>query len=129
MRIELGVGFGHCVEDGQQLAHAGDQGDLLEFAGGEETLVEGADGRIVAGGTERGQVQDSAQFEAPTSKASSAAVLIRVLGVGRDTDPRGDLAAVEPAQLGQVGEQTGRGDWPDATGRLEQRIQFGVMRS
>ena len=123
--IQVVAGYGIEVSD--QLAHAGDQSHLLELAGGHQSLVEGADGVVVAGSGERGHVQSAPHFEAPADDTSPALACAGVVGVGGHADERADLAAIEPAELGQFRDQGG-GSHPADTGHaLQQPGHLGVV--
>jgi Mrr N-terminal domain len=94
----------HGVEHGQKLAHGGSQGDLARVAGRAETLVEGADAGIVAYGREGRHVQDAAD-RASTPADHAAAPEGAAVAIERgEAHPRGDAAAIEPAEFGEIGD-------------------------
>lgn len=117
-------GSDHGVEGGQQLAHAGDQGDLGQLAGVDQPRVEGSDDGVAAGGRECGHVQHTSYVEASALNAPSPFAGAGVVGHGGDAHQGGDLAPVEPAELGQFGDQRAAGHRTDAAGRLQQPIEL-----
>ena len=63
-----------------------------------------------AGGVEQGLARTGAAMAGSLAVARFAAAP----GVWRQAEQRGDLLATEQAQRGQIGDQRGRGDRPDA---------------
>jgi hypothetical protein len=108
--LERGVGPGLIrprdgIEGDEHLAHGGDEGDLGWLAPGDQATMEGDEARAAAAGAERGHVEDAADRAAALGDDPLAALEPAVLGDGRDADQAGDLAPVEAAELGQLGEQ------------------------
>jgi len=66
-------------------------------------------------------------LEAPACDAPSPAVRTRVVGVGCHAHQRTDLAPVESAQFGQLGDQRGGGHLADAGHALQHTGQRAVM--
>ncbi len=104
-----GVGFGHGIEHGQELAHAGNQRDLGQFAGCFETLIEGLDSRVVAGCSERRHVQHAANFKAPALYTSSSLTRARIASDRGNAHECRNLATIELAQFRQLSNQAGTG--------------------
>jgi hypothetical protein len=95
----------HSVEDEQQLVHAGGQGHLLGLAGGAQAGIEGPNDGVMAGGDERGHVEDRAHPSAPTPHDAPPPPAATLAVERSDPHERGDRLAVEATELGQVGQQ------------------------
>src|SRR5688572_31531277 len=105
---------GHGVEQREQLAHARDDRLLGVLAGRAQPRGEGADHGVEADGGDGGHVQDRADRRAAAAAGARAAEASRVAVQRRDAHQRADLAAVGPAQLGQLGGQRGAEHGPHA---------------
>src|SRR5262245_16229563 len=98
------------VEYAEELSQGGNQGDLRWVPRSAEALVESCRGRVMASGGERGHIENPAHGasgpadHAPTPEG--AAVPIE----RRDADQGGDLAAIEPPQFRQFGDERRGGD-------------------
>jgi len=121
------LGADHGVEDGQELAHASDQRHLGQLARGEQMLVMRLDGGVMDGGGQSGHVERAAHLEATTGDATPAVSDTGIVGDGRHTDQSADLAASQPAEFGQGGDQGSAGDRADATGGTQQRMERGEV--
>ena len=93
----------HGVEYYEQLAHAGCESQLLGLTSGQQPLVEVPDDRVEAAGYQRSHVQGSADpgTTAPDSPFASQSATVPV--EGSHAHQRGDLSAIQRAQLRQVG--------------------------
>ena len=120
------------VEDDEELAHAGDEGLLAGFAGGAELFVVGGDDGIGAAGDQGGHVEGGAHGGAAAGDGAAAAQGAAVAVDRRDPDQGGDLAAVEMAEFGQLGDQGAqrrRADAGDAVpSRSASACQAGLLR-
>src|SRR2546425_2541819 len=94
--------FHHRIENRQQLAHAGGQRHFLRFAGLAEAVIERADHRIAAGGGHRCHVQHGPDGGASPPAGAGAAQGATVPVQRGDPHQRGNLLAVQRADLRQV---------------------------
>lgn len=102
------------VEDGEELAHGGDQGGLGGPATGPEAKIEVADGRVPANGGDGGHEHHAAHVRPSARNGAVAAPCVGVAIDGRYPDQRGEAAAVDAAEFGQLGDQRAGGDPADA---------------
>ena len=93
------------VEDDDEPAHAGHEGLLAGFAGGPELGVVSGDDRIGAAGDQSPHVGRRAHGGVAAGDSAAAAQRAAVAIDRRDPDQGGDLAAVEMAEFGQLGDQ------------------------
>lgn len=96
------------VEDGEEFAGGSDDGEEFGFAGGDEPVAERFEGGVEPGGDHGAHEQGGAYSGAAAADEAAPAPLARLAGVGCQANQRGDLAAIEPAQFGQFGEQRAR---------------------
>ena len=109
------VMFKHRVEDSQQLTHAGGKGHFLRFTCCYEPFIEGTEDRIVAHGYQGGHVKGGADIGPPSPTATLSAQLAAISAEGRYTHQRGNLSAVQGAQLRKASQeregQRGSNSW------------------
>src|SRR5665213_4565134 len=119
-RVPDGLVSEHGIEDGQQLAHAGGDSDLGGLACADQAAVEEPDDRVVADGGQGGHIQHRAHFAAPTANAARSLALARVVGQWCDAHELGDLATLQPAELGESRSQRQDRHRPDALDAVQQ---------
>ena len=108
--------------------HRRREGDLLGPTSRDEAPVERADRRVALDGDERAHPQRGAHAGAALDDASAA--YDAALAVERgDPDQRGDLLAVQAAQLGQFGDQRRRQHRPDAGHALAEVVALAPGRT
>src|SRR5947209_13509680 len=112
--------FGSWSSEGDQFASTGSDPDLGRFARLFEAFCEGTQGGVVSAGTERSEVQDTADVAASAGDEAFAALLAAVAVEGSNADQGGDLLAVELAQFGDLGDERHASDRSDAGHALEQ---------
>ena len=76
---------------------------------------------------ESSHVERSTDVEAPTLDAPSASSVTGVVGDRRHADQGGNLAAIEFAELGQLGDERGAGDGANALGRAQQHVELAEV--
>jgi hypothetical protein len=118
--LPWGLGFEDGVEDGEEFAHASGDGDFGGAAAGDEAGVEGTDGGVAADGGEGWHVQGRADAGASTQDHTSSAEGTTVAVDRGDADEARDLASIEGAELGQLGDQGAGGGFADARDRGQQ---------
>ena len=118
--LPWGLALEDGVEDDQELTHGGGDGDLGGLAAGDEARIEGADRGIAADGGEGRHVQGLADAGAAAEDHAPAAEGAAVAVDRGDTDEAGDLAPIEGAELGQLGEERAGRGLADARDRGEQ---------
>src|SRR5712692_8629527 len=101
----------HRVEDREQLPHAGGERDLGRFARCPQPPEERANDRIRARGGEGAHIQHGPHRRAPAPDEAFPAPLAAVAVERCDADEGRNLAAREPPEFGQLGEQ-GQGHHP-----------------
>src|SRR5712672_3967247 len=97
------------IEDDDELSHAGGERLLAGFSGGSELDVVGRDDGIGAAGDQGRHKQSSAHGRAAAGDGAAPAHRAAVAVDRRDTDEGGDLAAIEAAEFGQLGDQGAQG--------------------
>src|SRR5215471_7244290 len=113
------------IEKDQQLAHGSDEGEACGFAGLAQTAVEGLEHRVVLDGDKAGHVERGSDLDAAALDLALAAVSAAVPVHRGDAGQGGDLVAIDPAELGQFGDQSTSDDIADAGYAFEQ-ILFGA---
>src|ERR1700675_4347956 len=93
------------IEDDDELAHAGDESLLAGFSGGSELGVIRSDDRVGPAGDQGRHAKTGAHRGAAAGDGTATAQRAAVAVDRRDPDQGGDLAASEPAELGQLGDQ------------------------
>ncbi len=93
------------VEDGEELAGCGDKGDELGFSGGEELVAKGFELGVVLGRDHGADEERGADLGSSTADEALALPLAGLPGPRSKPDQGGDLAAVEGAQLRQLGKE------------------------
>jgi hypothetical protein len=79
------------VGEDDELSHEGGEGEFLSFAAIKETEVERFQDRIVAGGDERGHVEDRADLRAASEDVALTAELTAVVVKGSNAGKGGGL--------------------------------------
>jgi hypothetical protein len=113
------------IENGQHLAHGGDEGEAGGFAGLAPTAVDGFERRVVPDGDKAGHVERCPDLDAAALDLALAAISAAVPVHWGNTDQRGNLVAVDTAQLRQFGDQ-GAGDDIANAGHAFAQILFGA---
>src|SRR5262249_49543136 len=112
------------IEDDDELADASNESLLAGFAGGSELAVVSGDDRIGAAGDQGGHVEGGAHGGAATGDGAAAAHGAAVAVDRSNADEGSDLAAVEMAELGQLGDQGAQRRFADP-GHAGQEIGIG----
>jgi hypothetical protein len=89
----------------EQLSGDGDEGDHLGLSGGDEALVEGFEDRVVLDGDHGAHEERAADGGSAGGDEGLAAPLARLAGERCQTGQGRHLAAVERAELGQLGDE------------------------
>lgn len=89
----------------EELAHDGGDGDAVVFATCAELLVEGSQDGVAASGGEGGHVEGAADGGTSAADVALAATGSAVVVEGRQAGEGRDLAAIEPSEFGQLGQQ------------------------
>src|SRR5229473_6604064 len=110
----------HGVEDSQQLAHGGDESETGRFAALAQTAVEGLERRVVLDGDQASHVERRSDLDTAALDLALAAVSAAVPVHRSHASEGGDLVAVDPAELGQLGDQGAGDDVADARHALQQ---------
>src|SRR5579863_10639640 len=97
------------VEDDDELTDAGGERLFSGFAGGSEFFVVSGDYGIGAAGDQGGHEESGAHAGAPAGDGAASAQGAAVAVDRGDTDQSGDFAAIESAELGQLGDQGPQG--------------------
>jgi hypothetical protein len=113
------------IEHDEQFAHAGDKRDLGFLAGRQQPCVKRPQHRIAARRHEGRHIEYRADLGAAAPNRTPAAQLAAIVIERCDANQRGDLAAAEGAELGQVGQQGGH---CDASHRRHTAEQPGLFR-
>jgi hypothetical protein len=114
----------HGIEDCQEFPHGSGKGDFPGPTGGHQALVKYADRRIVLDGCERCHVEHTPDVSAAAHDHAAAAKGATVAGDRSQTRQRGNAAAVEPTELGQIGNEGTGGDRADAGDGAQQIVCF-----
>lgn len=112
------------VGEDDELSHQGGESEFFGFTAIEETEVERSEDRIVAGGDERGHVEDRAELRAAAEDVALPAELTTV--VIKRSDPRegGGLGIGEGTQFRHQRHEGRGGEQADALDFLE-ALDFG----
>src|SRR5579863_5384621 len=97
------------VEDDDEFTDAGGERLFSGFAGGSEFFVVSGDYGIGAAGDQGGHEESGAHAGAPAGDGAASAQGAAVAVDRGDTDQSGDFAAIESAELGQLGDQGPQG--------------------
>src|SRR5829696_7405027 len=116
------------VEDGEEFSGCCDEGDHLGLSGGDEAVAEGFEGWVVTGGGHGGEEEDGAHGGAASADEAPAAPPPRLPGEGGKAGERRDLAPLETAELGQLGQEGAGDDRPDAGHRDEEILFLAPQR-
>ena len=120
----------HRIENRQQLAHRGYEGNLRRFAGGAQALVELPDDRVPARRYQGRHVQGRADGRSTAPDGPVPAPPPAVAIEGRHAHQRGNLLAIEQAQLRQFGQHRAAHHRPNAGHTLQQifpRLPHGAL--
>lgn len=105
----------------EEFASGGEEGDFGWFTSSAEAAVEdGLGSGLGAGEGEGGEVEGAAHFGAAAAEVTVGLHLPALPRVRSEASQGGDLLAVGAAELGQVGQQSGRDLRPDAGLRLQE---------
>ena len=113
------------IEDDDELSHAGGESLFAGFAGGSQLGVVSGDEWIGAAGDQGGHVERGAHGRAAAGDGAAPAQGAAVAIDRCHADQRGDFAAVEMAEFGQLGDQGAQRRLADA-GDTGQEIGIGL---
>jgi hypothetical protein len=120
LRVPLGIGFDHRVEDDQELSHAGREDHLGDFAGGFEAFCELVEDGVVFHSGQGSHVEDTTERFAPAADETIAAPRAAVVGIGSQADEGGDFLPVELSQFREFSHEGGSRHVTDAGDGLEE---------
>ena len=95
--IPRGSGFGHRIQDDEELAHSDRHRHFLRFPSREQPLVESFDDWVSTRGGAYGHIQDGADLSAPTAEMARARPLAAIIVERGDPHQLRDFALVERA--------------------------------
>ncbi len=116
--------FEQVVGEDDEFSHEGGEGEFFRFAPSKETEVERSEDRVVAGGDERGHVEDRADLGAAAEDVALPAELTTVVVKWSDTGEGSGLGIGEGAKFGHQRDEGGGGEDPDAL-NLPEAIDLG----
>ncbi len=115
----------HRVEDDKQLSHASGEHNFGGLPSGSEPVGEGANDGVAAAGGQGRHVQDLPYRGSATHDATFASVRSAIVVERSDADQGADGLAIEPSQLGQLGNERGAGHWANAW-RATEHLDLGL---
>lgn len=114
----------HEFKDGYRFSHASGDGDFGWLAVDAEMLIPSSDLVVPADRHDGCHVYHFAYDPPASVNGSMALLLTTVVGNRRESDKSGCFTTIESAQVGQLTQQYGGGDWADSYTRLD---DLGVL--
>ena len=102
------------IKDGEEFSHGGDERHLGTLSGVAQAAIEGLEGRVMTDRDQGRHVEGAANTGATSGNVALAAQRAAVVIERGDADKSSQLLMADRAELGQLRQQHGRGEWSDA---------------